>query len=100
MIRRALIVLGLCGSVAYAQPVVPSWRPPSGCTSGQAIVFNGSIWTCGSAGVTNSAGANVIPKSDGTNLVASSWTDDGTNTTTTANIIGTNAAFGSSSTTT
>lgn len=29
-------------------------------------------------GVTNSAGANVVPKSDGTNLVASQITDDGT----------------------
>lgn len=42
----------------------------------------------GGGGTTNSAGANVIPKSDGTNLVASSVTDDGTavtiNTRTTA----------------
>ncbi len=30
-----------------------------------------------SAGITNSAGANVVPKSDGTNLVASRITDDG-----------------------
>jgi hypothetical protein len=35
------------------------------------------------SGITNSAGANVIPKSNGTNLVASSWTDNGTVTTTT-----------------
>lgn len=33
----------------------------------------------GSAGVTNSAGANVLTKSDGTNLVASQVTDDGSN---------------------
>lgn len=32
----------------------------------------------GSSGITNGAGSNVIPKSDGTNLVASSVTDDGT----------------------
>lgn len=32
----------------------------------------------GGGGITNSAGANVIPKSDGTNLVASGFTDDGT----------------------
>ncbi len=32
----------------------------------------------GSGGVTNAAGANVIPKSDGTNLVASGFTDNGT----------------------
>lgn len=32
-------------------------------------------WAAPSSGITNSAGANVIPKSDGTNLVASSVTD-------------------------
>lgn len=32
-------------------------------------------------GVTNSAGSNVIPKSDGTNLVGSQITDDGTTVT-------------------
>jgi hypothetical protein len=32
----------------------------------------------GGGGVTNSAGNNVVPKSDGTNLVASSVSDDGT----------------------
>jgi hypothetical protein len=32
----------------------------------------------GGGGVTNSAGNNVVPKSDGTNLVASTVTDDGT----------------------
>src|SRR3990167_677173 len=31
-----------------------------------------------SGGITNSAGANVIPKSDGTNIVASNLSDDGT----------------------
>lgn len=31
-------------------------------------------------GITNSAGANVVPKSDGTNLVASRITDNGTDT--------------------
>lgn len=83
MLWRILLALCVLVGVAEAQPAPPSWRPPSGCTSGQAIVFNGSIWTCGSAGITNSAGANVIPKSDGTDLVASSWTDDGTTSTTT-----------------
>lgn len=33
----------------------------------------------GGAGITNSAGNNVIPKSDGTNLVASGFSDAGTN---------------------
>lgn len=38
---------------------------------------NGTLsWAAG--GITNSAGANVVPKSDGTNLVTSRITDDGT----------------------
>lgn len=37
----------------------------------------------GGGGITNGAGANVLMKSDGTNAVASSWTDDGTTSTTT-----------------
>lgn len=36
-------------------------------------------YTKGSSGITNGAAANVIPKSDGTNLVTSRITDDGTN---------------------
>ena len=35
-----------------------------------------------SGGITNAAGANVLPKSNGTNLVASSVSDDGTNVST------------------
>ncbi|MBL7716422.1 MAG: tail fiber domain-containing protein [Bdellovibrionales bacterium] len=38
-------------------------------------------WTAPPTGITNGAGANVITKSDGTNLVASGLTDDGTNLT-------------------
>ena len=36
--------------------------------------------TSGGGGVTNSAGNNVVTKSNGTNLVASLWTDDGSTT--------------------
>lgn len=47
-------------------------------------------------GITNGAGANVIMKSDGTDAVASSWTDDGTTATTTAELVVANdlAKFG------
>lgn len=38
-------------------------------------------------GITNGAGANVIPKSNGTNLVASTLTDSGTNITSTSNLL-------------
>lgn len=52
-------------------------------TAGQALVVNGTEdgleFATGGGGITNSAGANVIPKSDGTNLVASRIEDDGTN---------------------
>lgn len=48
------------------------------CSSTQTLVWNGSAWVCGAGGITNGAGANVIPKSDGTNLVASSLSDNAT----------------------
>lgn len=52
----------------------------SSCSTNQVLKWNGSAWACStqSGGITNGAGANVITKSDGTNLVASSATDDGT----------------------
>lgn len=44
-----------------------------------AIAANGTgTCTAGTGGITNGAGANIITKSDGTNLVASSVSDDGT----------------------
>lgn len=47
--------------------------------SGNAGEFLNGVgnWIAVAAGITNSAGANAIPKSDGTNLVASQITDDG-----------------------
>lgn len=44
-------------------------------------VSNAVTVTVPSSGITNSAGANVVPKSNGTNLVASKITDDGTDVT-------------------
>lgn len=38
---------------------------------------NGILSATANAGITNSAGANVVPKSDGTNLIASQISDDG-----------------------
>lgn len=54
----------------------------SGCSAA------GSTITCTSGGVSNSAGANVVTKSNGTNLVASTITDDGTNVTMGPNTVG------------
>jgi hypothetical protein len=57
---------------------------PSNCGAGQAVTGEalsaaGALThTCSSVGITNSAGANVLIKSDGTNGVTSSETDDGT----------------------
>jgi hypothetical protein len=55
----------------------------STCTEGQVLKWDDTAneWECGVGGISNSAGANVIPKSDGTNLVASQITDDGTTVT-------------------
>lgn len=47
-------------------------------TLGTGLSITGTTINGTAAGVTNSAGNNVIPKSNGTNLVASSITDDGT----------------------
>lgn len=49
-------------------------------TSNRIRVFSDGAWIDaggGGGGVTNSAGANVVPKSDGTNLVASRISDSG-----------------------
>lgn len=50
------------------------------CSTGSGVAWNGTAWACAAigGGVTNSAGNNVVPKSNGTNLIASSVTDDGT----------------------
>lgn len=55
--------------------------PTNDGDSGQYLQTNGSgvsSWQTVTAGITNSAGANTVPKSDGTNLVASQISDDGT----------------------
>lgn len=47
-----------------------------------AHFMNGQgAWATPSGGITNGAGSNVIPKSDGTNLIASGLSDDGTSAT-------------------
>lgn len=49
-------------------------------TNGQVLTLAAGLpsWATAASGITNAAGANVIAKSDGTNLVASSLTDNGT----------------------
>lgn len=55
--------------------------PTSAGTNGQVLTTNGSgvtSWTTvAGGGITNGAGANIIPKSDGVNLVASRISDSG-----------------------
>lgn len=50
------------------------------CTPTQVLAWTGAAWACStpSTGITNSAGNNVVPKSNGTNLVPSQLTDDAT----------------------
>lgn len=82
----AFSVLVVClDSKAHAQ--VPMGAPTGGMTFG-----GGGTGTGG--GVTNSAGANVVTKSDGTNLVASTITDDGSIVTTTKRITSKGVATG------
>lgn len=63
---------GLTGSVTIGLAL---------CTANQVVKMNagGTAWTCAAdtGGITNSAGANVVMKSDGTNAVASQLVDDG-----------------------
>jgi hypothetical protein len=102
----ALVVL-LCSSSALAQPrggltpqggtvvgvtatagggvviggtaTLPSVGLTTGCSATNVLAWSGSVWACSAGGgITNGAGNNVIPKSNGTNLVASSISDNGT----------------------
>lgn len=83
--KRALVIALVCLSgVASAQPITISWRPPSGCSASQAIVWNGSAWTCGT--VSTFSTSNVIPKGNGSGLTSSSVTDDGTTVATSENV--------------
>jgi hypothetical protein len=96
---RVLVALALLAGTASAQPAPFSWRPPTGCGTGDAIVWSGTVWGCGAAGggVTNSAGANVLMKSDGTNAVASTLSDSAGVVTSTSRLVvtgGTNASPG------
>jgi hypothetical protein len=52
MKRVLVLALVLAAGVASAQPATPTFRPPTGCTDGQAMVFHAatSRWICGSAG--------------------------------------------------
>ena len=56
---------------------VNSILPTQTSNSGRFLTTNGTVssWATVSTGITNSAGNNVIPKSDGTNLVASHITE-------------------------
>ena len=50
------------------------------CATDQLLSWSGADWICTTpaAGITNGAGSNVLPKSNGTNLIASTVRDDGT----------------------
>lgn len=49
------------------------------CSDGQVLKSATGLWSCGNdtGGITNSAGANIVMKSNGTNAVASQISDDG-----------------------
>ncbi len=58
------------------------------CSDTQIYKMSGGVWTCSadSGGITNSAGNNVVTKSNGTNVVASTITDNGTIVSTSVNL--------------
>lgn len=71
---RILVALALMCGVASAQPVVSGgWRPPVGCSTNQVIQFNGTAWVCGT--ISTFSTNNIIPKGNGTTLVASAIVD-------------------------
>jgi hypothetical protein len=58
-IRLALLAIAtllVVASISVAQPVTIAWRPPTGCSANDVIKWNGSAWTCGTAGATYTAG--------------------------------------------
>lgn len=59
---------------------VDSILPTQAANNGKYLTTNGTIssWGTVTAGITNAAGNNIIPKSNGTNLVASSLSDNST----------------------
>lgn len=58
---------------------VDSILPTQTANNGKYLTTNGTIssWGTVSSGITNSAGINIFPKSDGTNLVTSNLSDNG-----------------------
>ncbi len=69
-------------------PTYTQRRVSGTCSAGssiRAIAQDGTV-TCETDDGTTFTTLNVIPKGDGTGMVASSWTDNGTVTTTTANL--------------
>lgn len=82
-LARKLILYGATsGNISFnAAPITTSYGliwPSAQSVGSQALLNDGTgnlSW--GSAGITNSAGNNIIPKSNGTNLVASQINDDG-----------------------
>lgn len=73
-------LMALFSGSADAQPIPVTWRPPTTCSTGQALVWNGSAWTCGTAGVDGSGtGGRSTRWSDADTLADGAFTDDGTN---------------------
>ena len=79
------------GLLAGGTASAPTLGLLTSCGTGQTLTWGGSSWACGAGGITNSAGNHVIPVSDGTNLIGSSESDDGST-------FSTSRAFSASST--
>jgi hypothetical protein len=80
--KRLLVLALLCvPALAIAQPVPVTWRPPTTCSTNDFLKWNGTVWVCGT--VTSFSTLNAIPKGDGSGMVASSITDNGSSVFTT-----------------
>jgi hypothetical protein len=77
MKKIILLLCMMCG-VSVAQPVIFGWRPPTGCTTGQAITWSGSVWQCGTSGISGTLTGGRSVRATGASTVSTgSFADDG-----------------------
>lgn len=79
--KRLLVLLVLLWPVsALAQPVPMTWRPPTTCSTNDALKWSGTAWVCsGGATVTGTGTTNTTTKFTGVSTIGNGWAlDDAT----------------------